>query len=815
MRNSIIERNFLNIPTDRTININRNLKNYSSNNIFDNNNLKIQQKPTITNPKTQIQNYYSNLPSIINLKNQCYQYNNTSRHTNKSNMKEKFKKFKIIDNKLNNPYHEEEKLLPRIEDLKIQLNNNQNDLYYDLKKKLKGKAISYDENNLNKYKDLNYIEDNNRIKHKKKIILRNNSNFNYLTLHNNKNQEYINIIKNIDSMRKDINLQFDKLYQNTIKNYENLKELLLHNRKEKKIINLRKKNYNIDENKKILNTNNDNISYNINLNLRYNNINLNKDNKTIIQSNNEDINKEKEIEKEKNGNKRKSIFLISKKLNKLFNLKKNSKKNIIQHNKKLDLYEKGKLEKQKLLKLIEEKLLSFNKNKIIFLKPKNKFRSYIYYIIAARRIMNIKYFTYKEIKYNIVSYYIKNFENMDLILKKLVFYSIQDIYEEIIKNNDININLIIEKNQNKKQEIYFILQNYLERIIKGLNEKFFDGTSKKMLKYLSIYITNYSYIPIDFFTMFELIRIKILQTGEIIDLNDNQRIMILGFYIIIKIMLRHLFLEMNFHKNLIQNLTKKIKLNIKIIVSVIYRGLINLFKNECEIKREIGDIEKNIDTTNFMKVIYEKKEFIFATRHRHYLKESLICLNNYINKEERIEVELNSNNDNEINISKKRIKKIKKNKYKEKKKSILKLSSTEEFNLIKNEKNDIKQDDLGLNDLNNNFETISIKTNSDIAQRNKKKISNQNLNIDNFKENKSLIKNFSEKEIEEMENIIKNIQTFGDDVEIYDVYLFDSVLYNDIDLEDYYKFSEKSNFDLISDIKNFLIRVINLIYANF
>lgn len=72
-----------------------------------------------------------------------------------------------------------------------------------------------------------------------------------------------------------------------------------------------------------------------------------------------------------------------------------------------------------------------------------------------------------------------------------------------------------------------------------------------------------------------------------------------------------------------------------------------------------------------------------------------------------------------------------------------------------------------------------------------KKISNQNLNIDNFKENKSLIKNFSEKEIEEMENIIKNIQTFGDDVEIYDVYLFDSVLYNDIDLEDYYKFSQK------------------------
>ena len=145
----------------------------------------------------------------------------------------------------------------------------------------------------------------------------------------------------------------------------------------------------------------------------------------------------------------------------------------------------------------------------------------------------------------------------------------------------------------------------------------------------------------------------------------------------------------------------------------------------------------------------------------------------------------------------------------------MKLSSVEEFNKIKNDNNNNITKDLGFNDLNNNFENISIKTNSNVAHRNKVKISNQNLNVDNLKENKSIIKNFSEIEIEEMENIIENIQTFGDDVEIYDVYLFDNVLYNDIDLEDYYKFAEKNNFDPISDIKNFIIRVINMIYANF
>ena len=808
MRNSIIERNVLNIPTDRTINIKRNLKNYSSNNIFDNN-LKILQKTNIINQKTKIPNFNSNFPSIINLKKQSYECY-TPRQINKSNMKENFKKMKIINNKINNLYNEEEKILPRIENFKNIINNNKNQLYNNLKKKLNGNAISYEENNMNKFKDFNK-ENNDRIKKNKKIILRNNSNFNYLTLNNNNNQEYINIVKNIESMRKNLNLQFDNLYQNSIKNYENLKEILLNNTKGKNLINLTKKNYNTDENKK--NINNDNISYNINLNLRYNNINLNRDNNNIINSNNEDINKENE----KKENQRKSIFIMSKKLNKLLKLNKNTNKNIIQHNKKLDLYEKEKLHNKKLLKKIEEKLLSFNKkNKNNFLKPKNKFRSYIYYIIAARRIMNIKYFIYKELKYKIVSYYIENVEDMDLILKKLVFYSIKNIYEEIIINNDINLNLIIEKNSKKKQEIYFNLQNYLENIIQGLNKNFFDGTSKQMLKYLSIYITNYSYIPSDFFTMFELVRINILQTGEIINLNDNQRIMILGFYIIIKIMLRYLFLEMNFHKNLIKNLTKKIKSNIKIIVSVIYRGLINLFKNECEIKREIDEIENNIDTTNFMKVIYEKKEFIFEKKHRHYLKESLTSLNNHINKKERIE-QLNSNNDNEINISNKKKKKKKNIRLLkiEKKKSNLKLSSVEEFNKIKNDNNNNITKDLGFNDLNNNFENISIKTNSNVAHRNKVKISNQNLNVDNLKENKSIIKNFSEIEIEEMENIIENIQTFGDDVEIYDVYLFDNVLYNDIDLEDYYKFAEKNNFDPISDIKNFIIRVINMIYANF
>ncbi len=483
-----------------------------------------------------------------------------------------------------------------------------------------------------------------------------------------------------------------------------------------------------------------------------------------------------------------------------------------------------RLENIKTIKKIEEKLFLLNHKKKM--KPKNKFRSYVYLVIAARRILNIKYIIHKEIKFNCIIYFIENYYDMDLILKKLVFFSIKDTFEDIISNKKITLDLVSEKKN--KEEIYLNLQKYLEKIIKGLNDNFFEGLNKKMKKYLSIFITNYSYIPSEFFTLFELVRFKTSLTGDLIDLNHNQRIMILGFYIIIKIMIKDLFLKMIFHQNKISQLSKKIKSNIKIINSIIYRELIHLFIKNCDIKRNKNDIETMIDTQNFMKIEFHKKEFIINKRikHRNYLKERLKSSMGELKKKEKLNYNLNYNifkyknnnsSENEINNSKRKTKKLKIiRRSSNKKKSILKMSSIEEYKINHKPKKSIK--DLELNELNN-FEKLSIKTNSDIAHRNKGTITRKKslkLNIDDFKNKKEeFIKDFSDENIKDMENLIENMETYDDDIEIEDVLLFDNVLYDNIDLKDFYKFAQKNSFNPLIGLKQFLENIISVIQDNF
>ena len=892
MKNLVFERNIFN-NNSPSIKLNKKFQYLSSNNIFDNYNLN-NPNQSITNNinrKTQIEEFYSNLPSINKFNIREFEsYSNSSRTKKKINLSENLIKLKRINEKIKKINNEEEKILPPISDLK-KLIDNQNNLYYDLKKTLNYIPNSYEERKIKNLKLVN---------NKKKNKSRNYTNlYSESESNNDINQDYYNvIINNINIIRNDLNHQIDHLYKKSEDNYETLKKLLLKKQNnnqrhifmkkifkteiedesnnnniktikstEKKNDNIKtiksteKKNNNIKRNKSTESNNNNikrNKSSESNNNIKRNKSSEKKNNniKRIKSSernnNNLENNKIKKMnnynnndkfysdnkydnkikntlneEEEKKKNKRKSILKISKKLNKILKIKKyNNNNEKLKYKKKinLDLYEKMRLENIKTIKKIEEKLFLLNSKKKM--KPKNKFRSYVYLVIAARRILNIKYIIHKEIKYNCIIYFIENYYDMDLILKKLVFFSIKDTFEDIISNKKITLDLISEKKN--KEEIYLNLQKYLEKIIKGLNDNFFEGLNKKMKKYLSIFITNYSYIPSEFFTLFELVRFKTSLTGDLIDLNHNQRIMILGFYIIIKIMIKDLFLKMLFHQNIINQLSKKIKSNIKIINSIIYRELIHLFIKNCDIKRNKNDIETMIDTQNFMKIEFHKKEFIINKRlkHRNYSKERLKSSMGELKKKEKLNYNLNYNifkyknnnsTENEINNSKRKIKKLKIiRRSSNKKKSNLKISSIEEFKINHKPKKSIK--DLELNELNN-FEKLSIKTNSNIAHRNKGTITRKKsltLNKDDFKNKKEeFIKDFSDENIKDMENLIENMETYDDDIEIEDVLFFDNVLYDNIDLKDFYKFAEKNSFNPLIGLKQFLEKIISVIQDNF
>ena len=289
----------------------------------------------------------------------------------------------------------------------------------------------------------------------------------------------------------------------------------------------------------------------------------------------------------------------------------------------LDLWDKKRAIAIKNDNAINKKVNIYGKN-YFELQPLNRFRSYVFTVMAARRMLNIKYMVYKEFKFTSVSYYISNFEDMDIILKKLVYNTVKEPLLEILNNTDMNINLTYDTEDN--HETYFLLQDYIQRMLNNFNTRFFQGISGEMCNYLSLYITNYSFIPKDFFTTFELVRIRTTETGEFIELNNENRKMILTFYIFIKILIRNIFLELMFNQADRKKLALNPKLNIKMLVSVLYRSIIKFLVKHCVTRTNLEELENAEDMTAFLKVKYSKREFHLHRflKKRYFLKTTQV-----------------------------------------------------------------------------------------------------------------------------------------------------------------------------------------------
>lgn len=236
----------------------------------------------------------------------------------------------------------------------------------------------------------------------------------------------------------------------------------------------------------------------------------------------------------------------------------------------------------------------------------SRFRAYVYFMIAAKRLLNIQYIIYSRFKFNSVHYFINNYEDMDIIIQKNMYRSIRPVLHELIKDEYLDVNISYEKANS--HALFVILKELLELMVNGLTKDFSKGVSGSMLTYLSLFITNYSYIPSAFFTTFELVRFRTTPTGEFIALERDQQIMILGFYLFFKILLKSILLELTFNQETIPDLSRKSKLNIKMIVSILYRGLIKEFK-KCPRQRNVFDIDLKNGFRNYTEIGYIKKEF--------------------------------------------------------------------------------------------------------------------------------------------------------------------------------------------------------------
>ena len=88
-----------------------------------------------------------------------------------------------------------------------------------------------------------------------------------------------------------------------------------------------------------------------------------------------------------------------------------------------------------------------------------------------------------------------------------------------------------------------------------------------------------------------------IKDGYITEINSEEKKMIITFHIILKIIIKHFLLNLKFFEEEdISKIDDIHKINFKVIGSIIYYEVIELFKNKCEIKNNITNFKTFLES---------------------------------------------------------------------------------------------------------------------------------------------------------------------------------------------------------------------------
>jgi hypothetical protein len=274
-----------------------------------------------------------------------------------------------------------------------------------------------------------------------------------------------------------------------------------------------------------------------------------------------------------------------------------------------DIREKTKYERRadfkRAMPLIKHKLQEFAHSEYKITK-KNKIKGYVYAVLLNIKLIRAKDELTEIVNNESLKFFSSNYENIQTTLKKFVINTTKIPYLSILNFDELKIDVLGNMSNKIPQDVQDKFMK-LEIRLKG----FFDTLSEAIgkleqntISFLKIITTDGCLIPSNFFTLFEINRIEIKQ-GRLIKLSKNQKMMILSFYILIKILLKNYLIEqMNSAKN------PSIKKNFKMICSVIYYKLIEYYKSKCPFVNQIsdkGELDKNIGSKQGLDMVYFKK----------------------------------------------------------------------------------------------------------------------------------------------------------------------------------------------------------------
>ena len=151
--------------------------------------------------------------------------------------------------------------------------------------------------------------------------------------------------------------------------------------------------------------------------------------------------------------------------------------------------------------------------------------------------------------------------------------------ESAKERKERDLNYVISVMNQKIVNLFTDLSNYIKE----------DNITVEMQEFFKFITSENHFVPYSFYSLFELSRIS-NNEGYTQKMNSNQKRMIIGIYLIIKILVYYYLIQYNFIKEEDKDkVDEDTKLNLKIVSSIIYHQFLRMVKKVCQVVETISD----------------------------------------------------------------------------------------------------------------------------------------------------------------------------------------------------------------------------------
>ena len=213
------------------------------------------------------------------------------------------------------------------------------------------------------------------------------------------------------------------------------------------------------------------------------------------------------------------------------------------------------------------------------------------------------------------------------------------------ERNERNLNYVIGVINQKIVNLFQDMTNYITE----------DNITKEMQDFFRFITSENNFVPYSFYSIFELSRIT-TSKGYTQKFNSNQKRMVAGVYIIIKILVNYYLIQYNFIREEDKNkVDEDTKLNLKIISSIIYHQFLRMVKKVCQVVETISDPKEKrreqIGISKNIRLFIEKVEKHFIRGDPDTSEESIEYIDFNVFRAEEIQKYIDGNKRNNFSLS--------------------------------------------------------------------------------------------------------------------------------------------------------------------